>query len=92
MTSCDLSGTLLDLCKRIMSSKCARNFVQTSCKLDESRFEGGDLHILGDRYLGMLGDDGTQLQVFDIQNSGTRFENPTVSLFMEKNTDEMKFR
>lgn len=31
---------------------------------------GGDLHILGDRYLGMLGDDGTQLQVFDIQNSG----------------------
>ena len=31
---------------------------------------GGDLHILGNRYLGMLGADGTQLQVFDIQNSG----------------------
>jgi len=31
---------------------------------------GGDLHILGDRYLGMLSADGTQLHVFDIQNSG----------------------
>jgi hypothetical protein len=43
----------------------------------------------------MLGDDGTQLQVFDIQNSGTgfgNFENATLSLFMEKATDEMKFR
>ena len=32
--------------------------------------EGGDLHIPGDRYLGMLGAYGIQLQVFDIQNSG----------------------
>ena len=43
----------------------------------------------------MLGDDGTQLQVFDIKNSGTgfdNFENATLSFFMEKATDEMKFR
>eukprot|EP00913_Durusdinium_trenchii_P014097 g13231.t1 len=31
---------------------------------------GGDLHILGDRYLGMLGADGAELRAFDVQNSG----------------------
>ncbi|CAK9002552.1 unnamed protein product [Durusdinium trenchii] len=33
---------------------------------------GGDLHILGDRYLGMLGADGAELRAFDVQNSGAK--------------------
>ncbi|CAJ1456224.1 unnamed protein product [Effrenium voratum] len=63
------SGRLVEL-KSGLEGSMRADWLPTRVLMADSRAmrRGGDLHILGDRFLGLLA--GNELRVFDVQNSG----------------------